>query len=298
LPDLVSWQKLAADTVDYIYSSASELTPSLNTDEILEKAKNFKDSLVFHVSLGYNIVNHSEETHRWWDRITDNIVLGALPFHNRNHLTRLTVEENIRSVLIMCRDFEFNPVLGTPVTKQDWENHNVKVYHSPTKDFEAPPVEELLNCVAFINKQIENDPKGSVYVHCKAGRGRSVAVVVCFLISNLGLTTDESIQHITSKRSHINMGTSQTEACRKYEQEHRPPGNRNPFPDPASDIIPTELENSFNENDPAVKKGLPKEQDERANNGAEEKLGEGEENTGQKNETEGNLNNALSIENE
>jgi len=258
-PKLESWQKLASDTATYIYSSASDIykySPSIKKDEIVEKAKNIKDSLIFHVSLGYNIVNHSEETHRWWDRITDNIVVGALPFHDRNHLNRLMLLENIRSVVILCRDFEFNPVLGKPVTKQDWESHNVNVYHSPTKDFEAPSVMELANCVDFIKKQIVNDSKGSVYVHCKAGRGRSVAVVVCFLISQTGYTTDEAIKCILTKRSHINMGASQTEACRKYEQEYRPNSasphpqliESNSFPN-TSDFISTELENSI-ENSP------------------------------------------------
>jgi atypical dual specificity phosphatase len=244
-------QKLASNTITEIYNTASGVTK----DEFVEKAKNIKDSLIFHVSLGYNIVNHSEETHRWWDRITDNIVVGALPFHDRDHLNKLQLE-NIRSVVILCREYEFNPVLGKPVTKQDWENQNVKVLHSPTRDFEAPTVEELYNCVSWINKQIEEDPKSSVYVHCKAGRGRSVALVVCFLISNMGFTTDEAIQFIVSKRSHINMGTSQIEACRKYEQEYRPlsmpprhpPIDLNPFPN-TSDIISSELINSI-ENSP------------------------------------------------
>jgi len=245
-PSFESWQKLASDTMTEIYNSAS----GVKKDEFVEKAKNFKDSLIFHVSLGYNIVNHSEETHRWWDRITDNIVVGALPFHDRDHLNRLMQLENIRSVIILCREFEFNPVLGKPVTKQDWENQNVKVLHSPTQDFEAPTVEELYHCVTWINQQIEEDPKSSIYIHCKAGRGRSVALVVCFLISNEGFTTDEAIQFIVSKRSHINMGTSQIEACHKYEQvyhplsmppRHPPSDSNHPFPN-TSDMLSSELE--------------------------------------------------------
>jgi len=248
-PSIENLQKRASDTLSYIYNTASEFSPG--KDDIVEKAKNIKDSLIFHVSLGYNIVNHSEVTHRWWDRITCNIVVGALPFHDKDHLNRLMQSENIRSVVILCRDFEFNPVLGKPVTKQDWESKNVKVLHSPTRDFEAPTVEELYNCVTWINKQIEEDPKSSVYVHCKAGRGRSVAVVVCFLISTMGLTTDEAIEFITKKRSHINMGISQTDSCRKYELEYRPSMppqhpliDSNPFPN-TSDIISSDIENTI-----------------------------------------------------
>jgi atypical dual specificity phosphatase len=219
-PNFDSIQKFASDTFTYITNSATELAPGKGelVSMGVEKAKNIKDSVLFHVSLGYNIVNHSAESQRWWDRITDNIVLGALPFHDKDHQNRLMEHEHIKGVVIMCRDFEFNPLLGRPVTKQDWESKNVSVYHSPTQDFEAPSVAELKNCVDFIIKKIEEDPTSSVYVHCKAGRGRSVAVVVCFLITQHGITTEQAINTILSKRSHIHMGKSQINACKQYEE--------------------------------------------------------------------------------
>jgi len=220
-PNLESFQKLASETASYIANSANDLYEAspVKKEEIVEKAKNIKDSVIFHVSLGYNIVNHSEQTHRWWDRITDNLVLGALPFHERHHQSRLMDQEKVRGVIMMCRDFEFNPLIGKPVNKQDWESKGVKVYHSPTQDFEAPSVDELRNCVEFMTQVLNDDPTCSIYVHCKAGRGRSVAVIVCFLISTYGYTTEEAIDFIMKKRSHINMGKTQCQACKKYEKK-------------------------------------------------------------------------------
>jgi atypical dual specificity phosphatase len=46
--------------------------------------------------------------------------------------------------------------------------------------FEAPPQEILLDGVEFINRTISKG--GVVYVHCKAGRSRSAALVACYLM--------------------------------------------------------------------------------------------------------------------
>lgn len=51
----------------------------------------------------------------------------------------------------------------------------------PTLDFDAAPsVEDLEKGIAFINAFKEKNE--SVYVHCKAGRGRSALLVACYLV--------------------------------------------------------------------------------------------------------------------
>jgi atypical dual specificity phosphatase len=49
--------------------------------------------------------------------------------------------------------------------------------------FEAPPQEMLLEGVEFMNKTVSKG--GVVYVHCKAGRSRSAALVACYLMKVL-----------------------------------------------------------------------------------------------------------------
>jgi protein-tyrosine phosphatase len=46
--------------------------------------------------------------------------------------------------------------------------------------FEAPPQEMLLEGVEFMNNTVSKG--GVVYVHCKAGRSRSAALVACYLM--------------------------------------------------------------------------------------------------------------------
>jgi hypothetical protein len=51
---------------------------------------NLSNQVIFHLSLGYNLANHDKESQPWWTEIPEkNIVLGALPFHERKHVERL-----------------------------------------------------------------------------------------------------------------------------------------------------------------------------------------------------------------
>jgi protein-tyrosine phosphatase len=49
--------------------------------------------------------------------------------------------------------------------------------------FEAPPQKMLLEGVEFMNNTVSKG--GVVYVHCKAGRSRSAALVACYLMKVL-----------------------------------------------------------------------------------------------------------------
>lgn len=66
-------------------------------------------------------------------------------------------------------------------SKTEWEKHGIEFLQLSTTDiFETPCQEKLLKGVEFINKHKAS--KGSVYVHCKAGRTRSATLVGCYLM--------------------------------------------------------------------------------------------------------------------
>jgi atypical dual specificity phosphatase len=58
----------------------------------------------------------------------------------------------------------------------------------PTPDHFEPSVEDLQKAVRFIQK-FEQEGAGRVYVHCRAGHGRSAAVVLAWLLSKQDPTT-------------------------------------------------------------------------------------------------------------
>jgi len=66
-------------------------------------------------------------------------------------------------------------------TAQEWAEWGVTQLQLATIDFNNAPSQEMLQRgVGFIEKMNRN--KESVYVHCKAGRGRSTTLVACYLM--------------------------------------------------------------------------------------------------------------------
>ena len=64
---------------------------------------------------------------------------------------------------------------------QDWAEWGVTQLQLATVDFNNAPSQEMLRRgVEFIEKM--NLCENSVYVHCKAGRGRSTTLVACYLM--------------------------------------------------------------------------------------------------------------------
>ncbi|CAK4129493.1 unnamed protein product [Aphanomyces euteiches] len=156
---------------------------------------------VYHVSLAYNLVMNKLTSRTWWTRITDHVILGALPLHGRNHHTMLK-SEGVVAVVTMNEPFELEKtVLGTPVTPDEWSALGIDQCIGTTQDFTPPELDTLIRCVNFVQRHVNQG--GTVYVHCKAGRGRSTLVVAAYLMQTNKWTIDQAFEFIQAKRSHI-----------------------------------------------------------------------------------------------
>lgn len=101
--------------------------------------------------------------------------------------------------------------------KQEWAEWGVTQLQLPTVDFNNAPSQEMLKKgVEFIEDM--NLSENSVYVHCKAGRGRSTTLVACYLMKAKSLTPEEAYQHIKSKRPHILLASRQWEAIKLFHK--------------------------------------------------------------------------------
>jgi len=74
----------------------------------------------------------------------------------------------------------------------------------------------LLKGVGFI--EMMNTNNKSVYVHCKAGRGRSTTLVACYLMKAKRLTPEEAYHYLKSKRPHILLAPRQWEAIKLFHK--------------------------------------------------------------------------------
>ncbi len=87
--------------------------------------------------------------------------------------------------------------------------------HLPTSDFQLPSLDLIEKGVAFIEKNL-NDKK-MVYVHCKAGRGRSATVVLCWLLSKGNIMAKQAQEILLQKRPHVNPNLYQKDVVQQFQ---------------------------------------------------------------------------------
>ncbi|TDH65286.1 hypothetical protein CCR75_000692 [Bremia lactucae] len=184
------------------------------------KIMSASSSLVFHVTLLYNLLLRHERRRPWWSHIEPKLMLGALPLQNKSHMEQLVKGEGVKAVVTMNQPFELLPnLISTPVSPEEWKKARIAQCFGPTDDFSSPSLETLERCVNFVYENVIQQK--ITYVHCKAGRGRSTIVVVAFLVQYRSLSVEEAYQFVKSKRPHVRLHSKQRRVLCEFEGNHR-----------------------------------------------------------------------------
>ncbi|MBA2367950.1 MAG: dual specificity protein phosphatase family protein [Candidatus Protochlamydia sp.] len=202
IASLTSYQHVSAEC-----GSSSE-TPAQNQDSYFSS---FSKKVKYEVSLGYTKMGQND----WWTKIEPyNIYLGALPLMNEGHLEKIA-ELGVTGVLSMVEDFELEAGwVNVPVTPLDWDKAGINVEHIKAVDFCPLTHAEIERGVAYLAVMLEQGQK--VYVHCKAGRGRSATIVVAYLMQYQLLSFDEALSFVKDQRPQINLNSYQRQAIINY----------------------------------------------------------------------------------
>ncbi len=155
-----------------------------------------------------------------WDRITDGLIIGKIPNITEcdeiiefAELTGkpLGLVVSVVDYYELGGNIAFSKKIATP---KDWAAKGIKHLSIPDIDFDTQvPIECILN---IIGQMRECEAKGlSTYIHCKAGRGRSVMVgliYLCVYDSELKkLPVEEALQQAFKsaqlKRFHIGLAS-------------------------------------------------------------------------------------------
>lgn len=108
-----------------------------------------------------------------WTTVVDNaVVLGGAPFGFMDYPQKLYSQFRVRGVLNMCEEYQ-GPL-------KSYKRLGIEHLRLPTIDHFEPSVEDLKKAVSFIQKH--ESKGGRVYVHCRAGHGRSAAAVYAWLL--------------------------------------------------------------------------------------------------------------------
>lgn len=170
-----------------------------------------RKELRYEVSLLYTVaLNKLTRNHSWWNEICDHLVLGAIPLRDKGHLWSISREKRVSAVLTLLEKFENHKpgLFTTPVQPSDWKAAKVEHLQILAKDYNPVKMHHIVKGVQFIHEHIEK--KETVYVHCKAGRGRSATVVVCYLLKHKQLNNvSEAIDFVKKRRPEISLNSKQ-----------------------------------------------------------------------------------------
>ncbi|CRK88340.1 CLUMA_CG002118, isoform A [Clunio marinus] len=188
--------------------------------------------VTFYPSLALNVFLERAGMRKWYNRIDDNMILGALPF--KFMAPDLIKAENVKAVVSMNEDYELWMLSNNA---EEWSKIGVKFLQLPTIDiFHSPSQTKLKSGVEFINSFLPNETKiknisphhelndtnetGTVYVHCKAGRTRSATLVGCYLMMKNGWSPEQAVDHMRNCRPHILIRSAQWKALREFYQDN------------------------------------------------------------------------------
>lgn len=186
----------------------------------------------FCVALTYNEIRSFTDWNKWDPIITfdgKTIYLGGLPLKSstRNDAEALK-ELGVEAVLSVTEVFEVRSegsfTSTSSVTPDDWHELGIRQLQIPTSDFKTISIDKIRRAVEFMRWNMENGR--SVYVHCKAGRGRSLLVILCFLVEHCKFTALNAYQLATKKRPQAGFGKDKMRTLLDYEQMIQKEQNR------------------------------------------------------------------------
>ncbi|VVA89570.1 unnamed protein product [Arabis nemorensis] len=162
---------------------------------------------LFYPTLLYNLLrNMIQSEFRWWDLVDQYILLGAVPFPI--HVPRLK-ELGVHGVITLNEPFE------TLVPTSLYHAYGIKHLELPTRDYLfAPSITDITQAVDFIHQNASSGK--TTYVHCKAGRGRSTTVVLCYLVKYRDMTPECAYEYIRSTRPRVSLASAQWKAVKKF----------------------------------------------------------------------------------
>ncbi|XWS26751.1 hypothetical protein CRYUN_Cryun26dG0057100 [Craigia yunnanensis] len=156
--------------------------------------------ILFYPTLLYNVFrNKIQSEFRWWDEVDQFLLLGAVPFPKD---VRRLKQLGVGGVITLNEPFE------TLVSTSFYHANGIDHLVIPTRDYLfAPSISDISRAVDFIHKNASFGR--TTYVHCKAGRGRSTTIVLCYLVEHKQMTPEGALEYVRSRRPRVLLAPSQ-----------------------------------------------------------------------------------------
>ncbi|PKA61139.1 Putative dual specificity protein phosphatase DSP8 [Apostasia shenzhenica] len=158
---------------------------------------------LFYPTLLYNVVrNKIEAEFRWWDEVDQPNgldILGVFLFVGS------TVHWNLNST------YCFLPLKVGP-RLINWLSQVLVLNNSLSGNLDLI---QVINYFLFESEENVSSGK-TTYVHCKAGRGRSTTIVLCYLVQHRQMTPTMAYEYVRLSRPRVLLASSQWKAVQAY----------------------------------------------------------------------------------
>ena len=163
--------------------------------------------LVFFPTLMWNmLLGRWLKVRQWYDFIDDHVIVGAFPFPRD---VKGMNEVGVKAVVNTCEEYR-GP-------RKTYERYGIEQFRMPTVDFTHPLYDDVVAAVEFIDRHVAQGH--TVYIHCKAGRGRSATVAICWLMKSRQISKEEAQLILTEKRPHVNQHLTQRPVVQQFERD-------------------------------------------------------------------------------
>lgn len=145
------------------------------------------------------------------------VLLGALPL--KNDIDWIIKKYRPDTVISVTEPFEndFDNIgagwFQRAASPSDWEKRGILHKQLVTADLHEVSEEHILEGVAILDEQIKSGKK--VFVHCKAGMGRSAMIVIAYLMSCCMMTFEKAYCRVKSHRPQVLLFDNQKKALQE-----------------------------------------------------------------------------------
>jgi len=174
------------------------------------------------------------DDYKHWNWITDHLILGALPVVSQvgasgNHLEMIReqcAERGVKVGLVVSA-LTADELNGFGVVFPRFASHEDWQAHLGVRRFELVEIADMTARTDYatilrVTEKIHiviNEAKEAVYVHCKAGKGRSWMIVMCYLCSYGRMSFDDAVNLVQLKRYQVNPSQSQIKFVKDFAQQ-------------------------------------------------------------------------------